>query len=83
MKITSQKVRARVLKGGHVTTVATGTGENGATVQKMSEKKGAGLRLAALESLPRARLPARLLLPVLTTIRKGRKLFLECTTEFV
>ena len=75
MKITSQKVRARAVKGDHVTTVAIGTEENGATVRKMSEKKDGGLHLAALESLPRVRLPARLLLQVLTTILKGRIFF--------
>ena len=73
MKITFQKVHDRAVKDDHVTTVEIGMEENAATVQKMSEKRGEGLQLVALESLHRARLPAlRLLLPVLMMILKGR-----------
>merc|ERR1712037_274131 len=72
MKITFQKVHDRAVKDDHVTTVEIGMEENAATVQKMSEKRGEGLQLVALESLHRARLPAlRLLLPVLMMILKA------------
>jgi len=71
MKITSQKVHDRVVRGAHVITVEIGKEEKGATVLKMSEKRGVGLRLVALESRPRALLLALLLRRVRTTILKA------------
>jgi len=73
MKITSQKVHDRVVRGAHVITVEIGKEEKGATVLKMSEKRGVGLRLVALESRPRALLLALLLRRVRTTILKGKE----------
>jgi len=71
MKITSQKVRDRVVKGDHVTTVEIETEESVATVLKMSERIGEELQLAALESRPRALRRALLLRRVLMTILKA------------